>query len=48
MMLYYHPEQNLLSVILPAEFTADINEIEQNVIPDVIDQNPEKEPVEEY
>ena len=48
MMLSYHPEQNLLSVILPAEFTADINEIEQNVIPDVIDQNPEEEPVEEY
>lgn len=40
MMIAYKPEANLLSVILPHEFKADIDEIEKNVIPDAIDMNP--------
>lgn len=40
LMLAYKPEPMLLSIILPPEFSADIEEIEQNVIPDQIDLNP--------
>ena len=40
MMVSYLPQDSLLSVILPAEFESDIDEVEKNVIPDIIDQNP--------
>ena len=41
MMISYKPHDQLLSVILPKDFTADIDEIEKKVIPDAIDFNPE-------
>ena len=40
MMISYMPDDALLSVILPNDFEADIDEVEKNVIPDIIDQNP--------
>ncbi len=43
MMLSYKPEAQLISVILPNEFTHDIEEIEKNVIPDAIDMNPSED-----
>lgn len=41
MMISYQPEESIISVILPSEFTVDIDEIEKNVIPDAIDHNPQ-------
>ena len=42
LMLAYKPEANIIEVILPNEFSKDIEEIEENVIPDAIDHNPAK------
>ncbi|MBQ7993185.1 MAG: hypothetical protein IJM63_13280 [Solobacterium sp.] len=39
LMLAYKPEANIIEVILPTEFSKDIDEIEKNVIPDAIDHN---------
>ena len=41
MMISWKLELNKIAVILPAEFTAGIDEIEKNVIPDAIDHNPQ-------
>lgn len=41
LMLAYKPEANIIEVILPIEFTTDIEEIEEKVIPDAIDHNPD-------
>ena len=41
LMLDYKPEANIIEVILPTEFTTDIEEIEEKVIPDAIDHNPD-------
>ena len=40
-MLLYRPEQEEISVIIPKEIRVSIDEIEKNVIPDEIDENPE-------
>ena len=40
MMITYRPSSNDLSVILPKEFKDSINDVERNVIPDAIDENP--------
>ncbi|MBQ1439901.1 MAG: hypothetical protein IIZ10_09435 [Solobacterium sp.] len=40
MMLTYRPAVGTLSVILPAEFRDTIDDVEKNVIPDAIDENP--------
>ena len=45
-MLSYLPDSALFSVILPTDVEAGIDEIEKNIIPDMIDQNP-KEEIEE-
>ncbi len=40
MMLTYRPSVGTLSVILPTEFRDTITDVEKNVIPDAIDENP--------
>ena len=42
MMITYRPSVETISVILPREFGHTIDEIERNVIPDAIDENPGK------
>ena len=39
-MLSYRPKEETLAIIIPAETAASIDEIEKNVIPDEIDENP--------
>ena len=39
-MLSYRPKDETISIIIPKETTASIDEIEKNVIPDEIDDNP--------
>ncbi|MCR5372559.1 MAG: hypothetical protein K6E41_03730 [Solobacterium sp.] len=39
-MLSYRPNEETLAIIIPKETTASIEEIEKNVIPDEIDENP--------
>ena len=46
-MLTYLPDNALFSVILPSDVEAGIDEIEQNIIPDMIDQNPKEETEED-
>ena len=41
-MMSYRPYQEELAIIIPEEAGVSIDEIEKNVIPDVIDHNPEK------
>ena len=40
LMLTYRPAVGTLSVILPVEFRDTIDDVEKNVIPDAIDENP--------
>ena len=40
-MLSYRPKVETISIIIPKETAASIDEIEKNVIPDEIDDNPE-------
>ena len=40
MMLTYRPAVGTISVILPKEFRDSIDDVEQNVIPDAIDEHP--------
>ena len=40
MMITYRPETEVFSVILPTEFRDSIDDVEKNVIPDAIDENP--------
>ena len=42
MIMSYRPFQQELCIILPEENRASIDEIEKNVIPDEIDDNPEE------
>ena len=39
-MLSYRPKDETISIIIPKETAASIDEIEKNVIPDEIDDNP--------